>query len=221
MRNLILLSTAVVLVLVGLYIYLEIDKRRFIESLPQQTPEVLQTLDSTPSGVRMSADVAEQTELETLADALDSSVDTLESFVEDNAGIQEWEAAGEDTVQETEENPLSPEVEGLFSKYYALREKRRVLAAELSPIQLKYISIIHEVTEIMTDEGDISTDGAEEANARIKRGNALAPIMFELQEESERLSEDFKALLGEYGFSSEEEFYQTHREAYKAWQAAQ
>jgi hypothetical protein len=215
----------VVLVLVGLYIYLEIDKKRFIESLPRLEPEVLQTLDSAPSVIRTSVDEVKQIELgKVMTDkeaTFTDAEEVLESFRSAETSVHEWEIAGLDAVTEPEENPLSPEIEALFSKYHALREKRRFLAAELGPMQLEHISIIDEISEIMTDEGDISADGVSEANARLTRGKELAPLIFELQDESEQLSEEFTVLLGEYGVSSEAEFHQTHREAYKAWVAVQ
>ena len=231
MRNLILLTTAVVLVLVGLHIYLEFDKNRFnefMENLPTLPSEVPQTLGSTASTVITSVDEAKQMELAEAAIGMkqvsSEAEDAAESFPstgtsDDESNIAGWDTLG--TMAGSEETLLSPEIEVLFSKYHALREIRRYVAAELVPMQLESISIIDEVSEIMADEGTISADGVARANARIRRGKELAPSIFELQDESERLIEESRALLEEYGFSSEEEFYQTHREDYKTWLAAQ
>ncbi len=228
MRNLILLTTAVVLVLVGLHIYLEFDKNRFnefMENLPPLPSEVPQTLGSTASTVITSVDEAKQMEQAAAAigmkQASAEAEDASKTLPSTETSDDESDIAGWDTMAGSEENPLSPQIEVLFSKYHALREIRRYVAAELVPMQLEDISIIDEVSEIMADEGIISADGVARANARIRRGKELAPLIYELQDESERLVEESSALLEEYGFSSEKEFYQTHREDYKAWQAAQ
>ena len=226
MRNLILLCIAVVIVLIGFYIYLEIDERRFIENLPQLPVEKMQTLDSAPSTVQPNEDAAEQIEPETQTDVLEASVDAPESFAEDNQGIQEWEVTGKDTVEETVENQLSPELEALFSTFHLLDEEIRALSVVIDPLINESISIDNrhiEISRALNPGPDYVTRQAlnEERAALFAQTKELDPILFELQDEREQHIEEQDALLEEYGFLSREGFFETHREEYKAWKAAQ
>ena len=233
MRNLILLTTAVVLVLVGLHIYLEFDKNRFnefMENLPPLPSEVPQTLGSTASTVITSVDEAKQMELaeaaigmkQVSAEAEDASV----SFPSTETSDHESDIAGWDTSAGLEESPLSPEMEVLFHAFDSLERQMQAVSAKLEPLIDESISIGNrhpEISRALSSGPDEATQQAlnEERLALLARSKEVSPMIFDLQDEEGYLTEEQEALLAEHGFTSRKDFFETYREDYKAWTAAQ
>ena len=227
MRNLILLSIIVVLALVGFHIYLEIRTKRFIESLPRLAPEeVRQTFDSAPGTVRTSVNEAEQIEPgEAIADALESSAELKESTAEDYGHTHKLEMASPSTVQNTEENKLSLEMEALFEAFHSLDKESRPVVEELEILKMEHKSGTIRMMEIADALSGVDGTTREALYEELEVVGASqterGPRVFGLQDEAQRLFEERNILLREYGFSSRDDFFSTHREAYRAWQAEQ
>lgn len=233
MRNLILLIAAVVFVLVGLHIYLEYDKKRlneFMANLPQLPSEVPHTLSSTASTVKTSVDEAKQTEQAeagiNMKQVSTDAEDASELILSTETSDQESEIAGWDTMAEFEENPLSPEMQVLFSTFYSREKQLQAVAAELEPLIDESISIGNRHPEISLALSLAPDEAAQQAlnEERIAlraRGKEISPMIFDLQEEEELLTKEQESLLTENGFTSRGHFFETHRENYKAWKAAQ
>ena len=229
MRTLIFGGSAIVLAMIAWVLYLEHDKRQFIESLPKLPQSLRQHADSVTERLApLPKNRGEQTEPETLENALDSPIDEPEASAfsrdADADAVSEWESIGKAPELENDENELSPELEALFLGFRVFEEEMREVIAALDPMIQEDISIMFRQQEI-SHELSVATDSAteqalyKERTALLAKEEELAPRIFEFQDKRDEIEEKRSAFLEKYGFSSRKVFFQIHRDTYRAWVA--
>ena len=229
MRTLIFGGSAIVLAMIAWVLYLEHDKRQFIESLPKLPQSLRHHADSATERLApLPENRGEQTEPETLENALDSPIDEPEASAfsrdADADAVSEWESIGKAPEMENDENELSPELEVLFLGFRVFEEEMREVIAVLDPMIQEDISIMFRQQEI-SHELSVATDSAteqalyKERTALLAKEEELAPRIFEFQDKRDEIEEKRSAFLEKYGFSSRKEFFEIHRDTYRAWVA--
>ena len=227
MRALFFLSVGVVLVLVGFNVYLEIDKKQFIEKL-HQVPSVTQPNPNNSRGVpfETSENPVQLGDLNRQVDISDFSADGSASVIEGSKDIHESQDVNEDSLQETEDFQFSHELEVLFNTFHSLDEKILELSVEIDPLINERIAIDDRGTEIlhtMNRGVDSSTQDVlnEEKSALSERANELNPTLFELQDKRREFILQQDTLLDKYGFPSRVDFVETIGDVYEAWKVTQ
>lgn len=231
MRTLIFGGSVIVLAMLAWVLYLEHDKRQFIENLPKLPPaDLRQGSDLSQRAVPTRGEVTEQAKLEDVVEGITESStesgDSPGSFVEGNIGTPEDPFSNLDALAPQDENQLAPGLAELFSKYRVLDEKRRAVVKVLEPMHEDHVLIInrhHEISHELSSEPDGETQQAlnEERAVLLAREKELQLRIFKVQDEKSVFVEKLEYLVQEYGFASWKEFRESYQDDYKAWLAAQ
>ena len=228
MRKLFVGGIVFVLILLAWKLYLDYETNQFIEKLPQPLSQG-QQLDGTTKVIQVTSGVDVNN---TTYGPLESTprLSAMKTFADSELPIQTdtatiFEVESLNPGQELDDIGLFLEVETLFSEFAALYEKSLVVGKVFAPLTDQTVAASRRQTEI-GQELSATTDNAkiralyaesEEISAWFKE---IKPTYIELRDELRRIQDARDNLLKKYGFSSEEEFRDSHWEAYKAWRDA-
>jgi len=225
-RRLILGGIVLMLAMIAWTLYLEYDKRQFIQSLPK----LPQTHHHQPAGAtERLTPLPENREEQTVQQAPENVLDAAPAAPEDFTDLAEGEAdtvfedVFEGSMPEVDDTSLSPELETLFSQYYALTQQVVEVGKVLSPLLDTDVLATQRIREILSDALPNAPDDAarqvlyDEFDELRAWQEEVEPTIYELQDERTRISEERAALLAEYGFSSWYEFEETYQDTYSAW----
>jgi len=228
-RRLILGGIVLMLAMIAWTLYLEYDKRQFIQSLPK----LPQTRHQPDGATERLAPLPENREEQTVQQAPENVLDAVPAAPEDFTDLAEGEAdtvfeeAFVEPLQASEATGLSPELEALFSAYDVLYTESVEVSKVLSPLLDTDVLATQRIREILSDALPNAPDDAarqvlyDEFDELRAWQEEVEPTIYELQDQCTQVYEERLTLLAEHGFSSEEEFLDTHEETYKAWKAEQ
>lgn len=126
MRTLIFGGSAIVLAMIAWVLYLEHDKRQFIENFPQLPRAFHHQSDSAAEqGASLPGGIEEQPEPGALETATDVFMTAPTNFMEQAEPEADtvFEEVFEASMPEVDDTSLSPELEALFSQYYTLTQQ--------------------------------------------------------------------------------------------------
>lgn len=215
MRKLIIAVFIFAIVLIGWIGYLKYDTERFIDSLPEfSTPEQQSGEIAESDSLR---DVNEATTTNTITDVKNEygtaaeqahivqSDDRLVSTGSTNAE----EGLAAHTLEDNSAK-LTHEIKTLFVRYKELFDQSREVNRELEPFTNQRNELILHLQKDLPYNDLIET---------IKQIEELDTYIMPLQDETERLDELEATLFIEYGFATEDEFYDKYGEIFDVWKA--
>ena len=230
MRTLIFGGSAIVLAMIAWVLYLEHDKRQFIESLPKLPQSLRHHADSATERLApLPENKGEQTEPETLETAIDI-LTTVPADVTERAepgADTVFEEVFEESMPEVDDTGLSPELETLFSQYYTFTQQVVEVEKVLSPLLDTHVLTTQRIREILSEALPNAPDDAarqvlyDELDELRAWQEEVDPTIDDLQDERTRISEKRAAFLTAYGFSSWYEFEETYQDTYSVWASEQ
>lgn len=231
MRKLFVVGFISVVVLIGWILFLNYDMKHFekehtVATLPQQDSNKDKAGDqseNTNETLENAETPIEIKELKELSESV-TSVNNPNTDKSDTSTVVD----PDDPQQILTDTRLSPETIKLYKTYRSIaKEMQKYSGEQLAPLQKQYGSLNKRSKEIQTqirsgnfDQATI-TLLAEELKEITAAQNEIFPRMFELQNKIREIDEKQTANLKEYGYSSFEEFWNTHWKTYETWESEQ
>ena len=136
------------------------------------------------------------------------------------------EAVPMDTQQKSTDTQLSPKLKKLFTAYLSIdKEMTTYNTEQLLPLQNQCFSseerkkeIINALLSGVPDQATTDALYKELDGIKAWRDENLQS-MFDLQDKVKQIEEKGSALLKEYGYSSFDEFWNTHGKTYETWES--
>lgn len=219
MRKLIFSAIISVIVIIAWISYLNYDTKQFINDL-SELPSSVQQSDGTSEQVESLPDIDETITPDTIAEVqnekgiLDIPIRISQT---DDSSITPADAANSDREVVTpqlggNDAELSVEIKTLFVKYKDIFDQYRKVNRELEPLNQQATALTLQLQKDPPSNVKIQI---------IKQIEVLDAHIIPLQEEVEKLDDASLTLLKEYGFASEDEFYDEYEEIYDVWEADQ
>lgn len=187
------------------------SNKRFSQN--ESTRELLENVDTSIELTGSLEPVAESLKSVTFSDNTNTDKDETTSAI-----------VPIDPQQTPTETDLSPEIKKLYKTYRSINiELRKYTVEELIPLQNQCVLLEDRKREIidmlLSGTPDVATSDAlhEELDEIRAWREVNLPSMFTLQDKVKQLGEKQLVNLKEHGFSSFEEFWNTHRTTYETW----
>ena len=230
MRKLFVVGFVSVVVLIAWLLFLNLDMKRFesetsVDPVPQQDSK-----NGSNKGFVQNENTHEPLEN---ADTSIQSTESPESVtLVNNTDTDKGDTASvvnpDDPQQTPTDTALSPETIKLYKAYRSIvKEMKKYSGEQLAPLKNQFVLSDKRTKEIQNQIRSRTLDRAtiidmvKEIKEITAWKNENMPRLSELQNKVRQINEKGSALIKEYGYSSFEEFWNTHWKTYETWESEQ
>ena len=230
MRKLFVVGFVSVVVLIAWLLFLNLDMKRFesetsVDPVPQQDSK-----NGSNKGFVQNENTHEP--LENAEKSIQSPESPESVTLVNNTDTDKGDTASvvnpDDPQQTPTDTALSPETIKLYKAYRSIaKEMKKYSGEQLAPLQNQFVLSDKRTKEIQNQMNSGPLDRAtiivmaEELKTITAWKNENMPRLSELQNKVRQINEKGSALIKEYGYSSFEEFWNTHWKTYETWESEQ
>ena len=230
MRKLFVVGFVSVVVLIAWLLFLNLDMKRFesetsVDPVPQQDSK-----NGSNKGFVQNENTHEP--LENAEKSIQSPESPESVTLVNNTDTDKGDTASvvnpDDPQQTPTDTALSPETIKLYKAYRSIaKEMKKYSGEQLAPLQNQFVLSDKRTKEIQNQMNSGPLDRAtiivmaEELKTITAWKNENFPRISELQNKVRQINEQQLSNLKEYGYSSFEEFWNTHWKTYETWESEQ
>ncbi len=230
MRKLFVVGIVSVVVLIAWLLFLNLDMKRFesetsVDPVPQQDSK-----NGSNKGFVQNENTHEP--LENAEKSIQSTESPESVTPVNNTDTDKGDTASvvnpDDPQQTPTDTGLSPETIKLYKAYRSIaKEMKKYSGEQLAPLQNQFVLSDKRTKEIQNQMNSGPLDRAtiivmaEELKTITAWKNENFPRISELQNKVRQINEQQLSNLKEYGYSSFEEFWNTHWKTYETWESEQ
>ncbi len=230
MRKLFVVGFVSVVVLIAWLLFLNLDMKRFesetsVDPVPQQDSK-----NGSNKGFVQNENTHEP--LENAEKSIQSPESPESVTLVNNTDTDKGDTASvvnpDDPQQTPTDTALSPETIKLYKAYRSIaKEMKKYSGEQLAPLKNQFVLSDKRTKEIQNQIRSRTLDRAtiidmvKEIKEITAWKNENMPRLSELQNKVRQINEKGSALIKEYGYSSFEEFWNTHWKTYETWESEQ
>ena len=230
MKKLFVVGIVSVVVLIAWLLFLNLDMKRFesetsVDPVPQQGSK-----NGSNKGFVQNENTHEP--LENAEKSIQSTESPESVTPVNNTDTDKGDTASvvnpDDPQQTPTDTALSPETIKLYKAYRSIaKEMKKYSGEQLAPLQNQFVLSDKRTKEIQNQMNSGPLDRAtiivmaEELKTITAWKNENFPRISELQNKVRQINEQQLSNLKEYGYSSFEEFWNTHWKTYETWESEQ
>ncbi len=230
MRKLFVVGIVSVVVLIAWLLFLNLDMKRFesetsVDPVPQQDSK-----NGSNKGFVQNENTHEP--LENAEKSIQSPESPESVTLVNNTDTDKGDTASvvnpDDPQQTPTDTALSPETIKLYKAYRSIaKEMKKYSGEQLAPLKNQFVLSDKRTKEIQNQIRSRTLDRAtiidmvKEIKEITAWKNENMPRLSELQNKVRQINEKGSALIKEYGYSSFEEFWNTHWKTYETWESEQ
>ena len=230
MKKLFVVGIVSVVVLIAWLLFLNLDMKRFesetsVDPVPQQDSK-----NGSNKGFVQNENTHEP--LENAEKSIQSTESPESVTPVNNTDTDKGDTASvvnpDDPQQTPTDTGLSPETIKLYKAYRSIaKEMKKYSGEQLAPLKNQFVLSDKRTKEIQNQIRSRTLDRAtiidmvKEIKEITAWKNENMPRLSELQNKVRQINEKGSALIKEYGYSSFEEFWNTHWKTYETWESEQ